>query len=168
MFNIKNILFSLFIIQILLCSNVNALLRFLIEADCLDEIQFVVEKGNEDVNGIQDTITKDTPLHDAVNIESLEIINLLLDLGADPRLQDWNGNTPLHFAVHKDNLSIVLKLLSLNLDCINIINNNKLTALDCCTSDEIKINLKRYGAKSVKKKRSFRLSKTFSKSGLFR
>ena len=40
-----------------------------------------------------------TPLHSAVSINDLEMVNLLLNNGADPNIQGKEGNTPLHLAI---------------------------------------------------------------------
>ncbi|EAX93452.1 hypothetical protein TVAG_347390 [Trichomonas vaginalis G3] len=39
-----------------------------------------------------------TPLHWAARMQNRDMIKLLLDFGADPNIQDFEGATPLHIA----------------------------------------------------------------------
>ena len=62
-------------------------------------------------------ITRDfsgtTPLHVARNAE---ILQLLLDNGADMELNDFKGNTPAHYAARDDNLSLIAAPIDVGFD----------------------------------------------------
>lgn len=58
-----------------------------------------------DLNG-RELGTGYTPLHTAVQHERLAIVGRLLELGADPKIQDQAGNTPHDLAAHKTDRSI--------------------------------------------------------------
>lgn len=53
-----------------------------------------------------------TPIHIAVNMESLDIVQLLLDGGADPNQTDLGLCTPLHWACMNGDLAMTKLLLS--------------------------------------------------------
>jgi ankyrin repeat protein len=53
-----------------------------------------------------------TPLHWSVKMQNLEIVELLLDFGADPNKQDFEGATPLHTAGLGNNIEIVKILIA--------------------------------------------------------
>ena len=56
----------------------------------------------------------ETPLYQAVDMEQIEHVKLLLKHKADPNLSQTDGLTPLHNAVTKQNVQIVQCLLSAN------------------------------------------------------
>lgn len=56
----------------------------------------------------------ETPLYQAVDMEQIEHVKLLLKHKADPNLCQTDGLTPLHIAVNKQNVQIVQCLLSSN------------------------------------------------------
>ena len=45
-----------------------------------------------------------TPLHLAAGSNKLEVVNVLLDAGADPNMKDTDGKTPLHHVVYSCSL----------------------------------------------------------------
>lgn len=52
-------------------------------------------------------------LHFAVGRDHLDMVNLLLEFGADPNVRDEGDNaTPLHFAAEKENIAIMRALLA--------------------------------------------------------
>ena len=57
-----------------------------------------------------------TPLHKAVMSEKPELVQLLLDAGADVSVLAYGGLTPLHFAAMNDNCTIINMLLSAGAD----------------------------------------------------
>lgn len=52
-----------------------------------------------------------TPLHEAVKITSKEMIELLLQNGADVNARDKEGKSPLEIAIEKQNLTLIASLL---------------------------------------------------------
>ena len=72
-----------------------------------DGAVFVTTQGTE--SGV---ITRDfsgtTPLHVTRNVE---ILQLLLDNGADMQLNDFKRNTPAHYAARDNNLSLIAALI---------------------------------------------------------
>jgi len=54
----------------------------------------------------------DTPLISACRTESLEIVQLLLEKGADPKMASSSGNTPILDAVMRKNVKVVAELLA--------------------------------------------------------
>jgi len=66
---------------------------------------------------------RQTALHIAVNKGHLNVVKVLLKLGALISLQDADGDTPLHDAISKKNDNIIHLLLEANAD-LSICNNN--------------------------------------------
>ena len=64
-----------------------------------------------------------TALHIAVNKSHLEVVKVLLKLGAHPNLQDIDGDMALHDAISKKNEEIAKLLLDANAD-LSICNKN--------------------------------------------
>ena len=64
-----------------------------------------------------------TALHIAANKLHIEVVRLLIVLGADTNMQDVDGDTPLHDAISKKSEEIVDELLKTNTDLL-ICNNN--------------------------------------------
>eukprot|EP00094_Tigriopus_californicus_P007013 TCALIF_06752-PA protein Name:"Similar to TNKS Tankyrase-1 (Homo sapiens)" AED:0.08 eAED:0.08 QI:29/0.83/0.71/1/1/1/7/170/531 len=76
-----------------------------------------------------------TPLHLAIQDNSVEIVDILLAFGADPGVQDRRGNTSFHTAIANKSLDI-LKLLMKHLrskDCLNRLNEFGITPLHIAT-----------------------------------
>ncbi|OXU29408.1 hypothetical protein TSAR_002204 [Trichomalopsis sarcophagae] len=63
-----------------------------------------------------------TPLHFAVEHDCTEIVQLLLNFGADISLKNSIGMTPLHFAIHRQDKKIIDSLLSAHRTCYKNIN----------------------------------------------
>jgi ankyrin repeat protein len=76
----------------------------------------------------------ETPLYQAVQINNLETVELLLIRGADPNMSDYYGETPLHLAIQnireweQDDHKIILLLLSRGAD-VNTHDNQGITPL---------------------------------------
>lgn len=61
-----------------------------------------------------DTLARNTPMHDAAFAGELELVRLLVELGADPRLCDREyGSTPLGWADHNGQAHVVAHLRAL-------------------------------------------------------
>ncbi|KAK2719029.1 transient receptor potential channel pyrexia-like [Artemia franciscana] len=67
-----------------------------------------------------DPETKATPLHQAVTIGDIKVVNVLLSEHHPVNLQDKEGCTPLHIAAIKGNLKIMNLLISQNYDPIDL------------------------------------------------
>jgi len=72
---------------------------------------------------IQDFSHEVTALHYSILIGNKELVNLLLQSGADPNIQDIYGNTILHYAIYENNFE-VLNMLIKSEKTKNIINLN--------------------------------------------
>lgn len=83
-----------------------------------------VKERRYKTNNLPDLFLLQTPLHLAIQDNSVEIVDILLAFGADPGVQDRRGNTSFHTAIANKSLDI-LKLLVKNLrskDCLNRLN----------------------------------------------
>src|SRR5262245_51399848 len=93
-----------------------SLVDFILESsDIFEEVKKILEKrrsvGEREERG-------DTPLHAAALKGRMSIVNLLLQHGADPNVQNNAGSTPLHKAVVGGWIGVAkrLKLAGLHLD----------------------------------------------------
>lgn len=77
----------------------------------------------------------ETPLHIAVEKESLPIVKLLLEKGANTAAVSQTGETPLHVAAGDGTLSIVEALLMKNAD-VNVRDKFKRTPLHIAAANE--------------------------------
>ncbi|CAG8693656.1 10528_t:CDS:2, partial [Acaulospora morrowiae] len=77
-----------------------------------------------------------TPLHRASANNHLNVVNLLLSYGADPRLQDSDGQTSLHKACENGSKEVISILKGKNVETIR--DNKNRVALDCCKDEETK------------------------------
>jgi len=125
------------------------------------------EIENNNIKGIRDLLIKgfdrnkkddlgQTPLHRAVNYESVEIIELLIMEGADVNAINNDGESPM-FMVSSYDIRIIKLLLEYGADP-NIKNDVGRTILDEVyegnVTDIIEL-LQSHGAKSIIKKRDF-------------
>ncbi|WP_457593271.1 ankyrin repeat domain-containing protein [Hydrogenimonas sp.] len=69
-----------------------------------------------------------SPLHIAVKVRNLKMVNYLLDHGADVDIQDNNGYTPLLYAVSQHRMKIVRSLIRHDADA-NLANSAGITPL---------------------------------------
>ena len=75
------------------------------------------------------------PLHIAAQNGYLEIVELLLEHGANPNVQDNDGRTPLHYAVENCHVDVARVLLDHGADP-TIRDNEGMTPLDYSSNCE--------------------------------
>lgn len=80
-----------------------------------DIFNIIIKYGNTDIN--LQTTGGDTALHHAVNKDSLETVNTLLEHNINVNVQNNDGTTPLMIAVSRKNLDITKALLDAGADC---------------------------------------------------
>lgn len=80
-------------------------------AGCHDTVSYLISLGSN-VNAIDSTVTKSTPLHVAVTGQHLGVVQVLLAAGASTTAIDTSGDTPLHAACRRNNVHLVQALLS--------------------------------------------------------
>ena len=79
------------------------------------------------------------PLHIAYEHDSIELVQILLDKGADVNAQNNSKQTPLHIACKCESIELVQILLNKGAD-VNVQNNSKQTPLHiACESDSIEL-----------------------------
>lgn len=93
------------------CNNIRDLISAVISSN-INKVEQIINQDKEGklINGIDSN--KMTPLHWAINIGNRDIINLLIDKGADINAQDKNGDTPLHVVAYDGNKDIVKEFLN--------------------------------------------------------
>ena len=87
--------------------------------------------SNKNVIDIPDDENQITPLHISCNIGNKNIMDLLLNLGADINYRDKKGYTPLHYAVLSENEIIIKKLIIRGANKF-IKDNNNMFPYDLC------------------------------------
>jgi len=95
-------------------------------------LALLLKHGDGDQNfnvDVQDAGFKYTPLHEAVQRESLAVVRLLLKYDADPDAQDHVKWTPLHHAVNEEKVDFVRILVKFGAD-VNAKSKSKYTPLD--------------------------------------
>ncbi|BAG39756.1 ankyrin repeat-containing protein 09 [Orientia tsutsugamushi str. Ikeda] len=85
----------------------------------LDKLRSIIADRNININALNEE--NQTALHCAIETETLDIVRLLLNAGADPNLYDDLHFSPLHKACIRNNAEIVKLLLDYEVD-INIQN----------------------------------------------
>lgn len=95
-------------------------------------VSLLVKKG--DVNTINRN--GETPLHNACWTGQIEIVQVLLDYGANSNMQNDHGETPLHWASRMGYYDVVKQLLQVGADP-NIVGTSGLP-IDVASTDEIK------------------------------
>ncbi|MCL4361260.1 ankyrin repeat domain-containing protein [Candidatus Dependentiae bacterium] len=91
--------------------NINRLLEKIIELDLIDYAKLLIQSGNIDTNYRSKSKIKDTLLHIAIHKKSLELVKLLLDVGANVNLINAFKSTPLMIAAMHESPEIVKLLL---------------------------------------------------------
>lgn len=69
-------------------------------------VKHLLENGNQNLN-TRDKLGR-TLLHYSACRSKVEIVQLLLEKGANPYLKDKNGNTPLHWCGHEDVIDLLV------------------------------------------------------------
>jgi ankyrin repeat protein len=87
-------------------------LYYLINNNNVDEIKNCLKQF--DLNNVSDL--GDTVLMASIRNNSLEILKILLESGANPNISDSGGWFPLHFAVQKGCIDIVKTLIDFGAD----------------------------------------------------
>merc|ERR1711871_1004842 len=82
----------------------------------LEQVNFFLNKDGFNVNKAADAGHKGTPLFGAAFQGSLEIVNALLDKGANVDIADKYGYTPLYIASSRGHLKVVNALLDKGAD----------------------------------------------------
>lgn len=98
-----------------------------------DIVRLLVKKG-ANVNQASNNAMKVAPLHSAVAIQNLEIVQFLLDNGAEINAAQESGVTALHSAAHHGNKAMVKLLLKHGADKNTSMKNGK-TPLDFAKED---------------------------------
>src|SRR5690606_18933202 len=75
-------------------------LRFILESKKCTDVEKLINEPDS-------SIYKSYPLHHGVKSKSLEVVNILLSLGAKMNVQDEQGDTPLHLALRDEDLEMV-------------------------------------------------------------
>jgi len=98
-----------------------------------------------------------TPLHLASVTGSLDIVNLLIEYGADPNALDATQSSPLHLALVNENLDVVRLLIEHGAD-VNVPNDKKRTPLHLAavsgSSDVIELLLQKNAAVNTRDDRT--------------
>lgn len=103
------------------------------------EVAIYLAQHVKDVDG---TSKMGTPLMAAVFKDQLVLVEILLEMKADPNIADPNGTTPLHYAIMNRNEALVKLLVDAHAD-VNVKDNRGNSALDYghMTQNAVIINL---------------------------
>ena len=94
-----------------LCDNEgNTLLHLACQSQTKNVVQHLVHKGRANIDARNTLKDREAPLHVAAQFQSTEIVNILLDHGADIETRDANNCTPLHYAA-KSNQKVMIQYL---------------------------------------------------------
>ncbi|KAG7396603.1 Ankyrin repeat and EF-hand domain-containing protein 1 [Phytophthora boehmeriae] len=96
---------------------VRKFLRKKTDVNCLGEMGYV-------------GLNRRTPLHWAAVSGAVEVVDLLVEAGADPNFQDTRGRSPLHWAARLNRLEVVQSLLKAGGDP-NLVDLEYMTPLMC-------------------------------------
>ena len=102
----------------------------------VDLVRMIIENGT-DVDSMDDQFYK-TALHRAVAGGHQEIVEFLLNKGADVNAQDREGRTPLHYASERGHKDVAKLLIDKGAD-VNAKNNEGQTAEDIANEWQIKL-----------------------------
>ncbi|KAE8996754.1 hypothetical protein PR003_g19669 [Phytophthora rubi] len=99
---------------------VRKFLRKKTDVDCLGELGYV-------------GLNRRTPLHWAAVSGALEVVDLLLEAGADPNFQDAQGRSPLHWAARLNKADVARSLIQAGADP-RLVDLDFMTPLMCAAS----------------------------------
>jgi len=103
----------------------------------LVNVKEFVEKDKMDVNMVEQSSTKRTPLHWASDFNQVEVIKYLLSKGAKVNAKDNYGITPLLAAVYEGHVGAAQALLAAGADA-SVKGPDGQTPLEASTKDEMK------------------------------
>ncbi|KAG9306080.1 hypothetical protein G9A89_015984 [Geosiphon pyriformis] len=84
-----------------------------------------------------------TPLHRAAAENHSRVVKLLLKYGADPRVQDSDGQTPLHKACENVFQEVAIMLIENDKGLLRIKDGKGRLPIDCCKDEQLRNTLKR-------------------------
>ena len=94
-----------------LCDNEgNTLLHLACQSQTKNVVQHLVHKGRANINARNYLKDREAPLHVAAQFQSMEIVDILLDHGADIKTTDANNCTPLHYAAKSNQKDMIQHL----------------------------------------------------------
>jgi len=82
----------------------------------LSRVKEFVEKEKKNVNMVEKSVTKQTPMHWAADFNQLEVMKYLVSKGANINAKDAFGGSPLLASVYEGHADIVEFLLSKKAD----------------------------------------------------
>eukprot|EP01101_Sappina_pedata_P013488 TRINITY_DN9759_c0_g1_i1.p1 TRINITY_DN9759_c0_g1~~TRINITY_DN9759_c0_g1_i1.p1 ORF type:complete len:124 (-),score=62.63 TRINITY_DN9759_c0_g1_i1:128-499(-) len=103
----------------------------------LSGVKDAVEKDKANVNEVEASFRKSTPLHSAADFGHTDVIEYLLSKGANINAKDSFGNTPLLCAVYEGHVEATQLLVSKGASTKDKGPDGK-TALEAASSDAIR------------------------------
>ena len=88
----------------------NTLLHLACQSQETNVVLHLVDKRGANIHARRSSEDKEAPIHVAAQFQSTEIINILLDRGADIESTDAYGCTPLHHAARRDQKAVIQHL----------------------------------------------------------
>eukprot|EP01102_Stenamoeba_stenopodia_P001877 TRINITY_DN1169_c0_g1_i1.p1 TRINITY_DN1169_c0_g1~~TRINITY_DN1169_c0_g1_i1.p1 ORF type:complete len:140 (+),score=41.16 TRINITY_DN1169_c0_g1_i1:145-564(+) len=107
-------------------------------------VKDAVERDGEDVNQVEASVSKRTPMHWAADFGQVEVMKYLVSKGAKPDVADHFGITPLLAAVYEGHDEAVKFLLEKGANK-NAKGPDGLTALEAATKESTKQILRSAG-----------------------
>jgi len=112
-------------------------LTWAIKTGDLASVKEAVEKEGVNVNQVEASLRKSTPLHSAADFGQADVIKYLLSKGAKIDVKDSFGNTPLLCAVYEGHEEAV-KLLVASGASTKVKGPDGKTALEAASKDSIR------------------------------
>ncbi|XP_044745274.1 putative ankyrin repeat protein RF_0381 [Coccinella septempunctata] len=117
-------------------------LHIAVERQIKDLVKYILGR-NPEINKESDS-HQNTPLHDAVTLDSVEITEILLENGANIEARDIKGQTPLHWALDHNNSFDQVRMLVMNGADVNSKDNGARTPLHTLCCNGLPINFAIY------------------------